>query len=102
MATWTSKRKYQLSRGVGYVVQMGRGFVIDIAGRKFMIPRDVGENIKKVEELGAGKGRPSFFSEPTSMRGITLPERIWEWLDKNPAGSYSKIIASILEEAINK
>ena len=93
---WTSKKKYQLARGYGQVIQMGLGFVISVAGRKFMIPREIGKAIKDMEENKISVGRPSLFSEPASMKGITLPDSIWEKIGE----PFSANIALLLDKTL--
>lgn len=75
---WTSKKKYRLEAGVGHIIQMGTGFVIDVNKRKFMIPSKIGNSIKIAEGATPSPGRPTLFSEPGSMKGITLPESTWK------------------------
>lgn len=75
---WTSSRKYRLNRGVGFVSQLGQGFIIDVNGRRFMIPKAIGLTIKEAEELKVPVGRPSLYDEPHSTKGITLPDSLWK------------------------
>ena len=93
---WKSKRKYLLSRGVGHVAQMGSGFMVLIDKKKYMIPADVGKMIRNAEEMGAPVGRPVMFREPTVMKGITLPERLWEKVGE----PFSANVAALLEEVL--
>jgi hypothetical protein len=75
---WVSKKKYRLEAGVGHIIQMGTGFVIDVNNRKFLVSSKIGDSIKAVEEATPSPGRPTLFSEPGSMKGITLPESTWK------------------------
>jgi hypothetical protein len=86
------------TKGLGFIVEMGEGFIVETHRGKLPIDKILGKAIKAHDAQPTPTGRPRIFQESSEMRGITLPKRLWKLIGE-PA---SANIASMIEEVCQK